>query len=56
MEDWWNMIHQYSRRDQASLSYVMWKNELRIGDYTLVKNARFDASDFGATIHAKENK
>lgn len=53
MEDWWLMIHQWSRRDQASLSYVMWKNGLKIGDYTKLKNARYDACDYGATMHIK---
>ena len=26
MEDWWYMIEHYSRRDQLSLFYVLWKN------------------------------
>lgn len=26
MENWWEMIHKFSRRDQLSLTYCMWKN------------------------------
>lgn len=26
MEDWWYMVENYSRRDQLSLFYVLWKN------------------------------
>lgn len=26
MEDWWHWVKNYSRRDQLSLNYVLWKN------------------------------
>lgn len=26
MEDWWNELMQYSRRDQISFPYILWKN------------------------------
>lgn len=28
MEDWWYMVENYSRRDQLSFDYVMWKHDL----------------------------
>lgn len=28
MEDWWEMINNYSRRDQLSLTYCIWKNNI----------------------------
>jgi len=27
MDDWWTMVERWSRRDQLSLSYVLWKNK-----------------------------
>lgn len=29
MEDWWEQVKRYSRRDQISLPYVCWKNRFR---------------------------
>lgn len=29
MEDWWIWIEKYSRRDQLSFTYVLWKNNLQ---------------------------
>ncbi len=34
MHDWWEEINKYTPRDQISLPYVVWKNEVR---YTLVR-------------------
>lgn len=30
MRDWWYWVKKYSKRDQLSLSYVLWKNQLKI--------------------------
>ncbi len=30
MEDWWWWVENYSRRDQLSLIYVLWKNKMQI--------------------------
>ena len=27
MDDWWTMVERWSRRDQFSFSYVLWKNK-----------------------------
>ena len=29
MNDWWSFIKEYSKRDQLSLSYVLWKNGIK---------------------------
>lgn len=34
MEDWWQEIRQYSRRDQLSFNYIAWKNNL---NFTYIK-------------------
>lgn len=30
MEDWWNELCKYSKRDQISLPFVIWKNNLNV--------------------------
>ena len=35
MEDWWHFVENYSRRDQLAFPYVMWKNKLKIKDYSM---------------------
>jgi hypothetical protein len=42
-EEWWNFIKEYSKRDQCSLSYVFWKNEIMI-ENTSFPNARSDSN------------
>lgn len=40
---WWDMIKNYSKRDQLSFSYVLWKNNIKVSDIsipTLRKNFR----------------
>ena len=32
MDDWWNEIRKYSKRDMISLAYVLWKNGYTIDD------------------------
>lgn len=39
MEDWWYFIANYSKRDQLSFSYVLWKKGYKIKDF-FIKNAR----------------
>ena len=31
MEDWWQMVKQFSRRDQLSFNYAAWKNNFKYG-------------------------
>lgn len=32
MEDWWGFVRDYCKRDQMSLTYVLWRNGIRIED------------------------
>lgn len=32
MEDWWDQVDKYSRRDQISFPYVLWKNGFAMAD------------------------
>ncbi len=32
MEEWWSMISQYSRRDQLSLAWILWKHGIPMSD------------------------
>ena len=41
MEEWWQMVENYSKRDQASFMYVIWKNGIDISKHTF-QNARYD--------------
>lgn len=36
MEEWWEQIDKYSKRDQISLPYVLWKNGYKITDVSTV--------------------
>lgn len=36
MKDWWGQIKQFSKRDQISFSYVLWKNGYTIDDVKTV--------------------
>jgi hypothetical protein len=50
MEQWWQMLLDYSKRDQASLVYILWKNGKNINDYTF-DNCRLDNLNFCVTDH-----
>lgn len=45
MEYWWWMINNFSRRDQLSFNYVLWKNKLKCTQLFL-QNARLMVDDF----------
>lgn len=30
MQEWWNLVKKYSRRDQLSFTYVMWKHNIEL--------------------------
>lgn len=46
MDDWWQMVKKFSKRDQLSFNYVLWKNNL-VPNMLLSKNARLtDSFDF----------
>jgi len=50
MREWWNMIEKYSRRDQLSLTWLLWKGGMQIADIC-IPNARFLANDFCVFPH-----
>lgn len=50
MNDWWNMIEKYAKRDQCYFSYALWKNNLSVQDY-LIPNTRILYNDFCVFIH-----
>ncbi len=50
MEEWWEMIHKYSSRDQASLSYILWKNNIKIDEIS-IDNARIDCLNYKIYPH-----
>lgn len=50
MEDWWYFLENYSRRDQLSFVYVLWKNGFDIKSH-LIKNARRPSKDFALFPH-----
>jgi len=54
MEDWWYMIETYSKRDQLSFSYVLWKNDIAISKIT-IPNARIDVENYKLYSHNPEN-
>lgn len=54
MEEWWNFIENYTKRDQLSLSYVLYKNGIKPDDIA-INNARFDEKNFLFVSHSKKN-
>ena len=54
MRDWWQMIKIFSKRDQLSFSYVLWKNSISINDIS-IPNARIDVKNFKIYTHNPTN-
>lgn len=56
MEQWWEMVNKYSRRDQLSLPYLLWKSGADLSRMTF-PNARRLPDDFCVFRHtAKPNQ
>jgi len=53
MEQWWEALCNFSSRDQASLSHVLWKHDIAISDIT-IPNIRIKYKDFWIVKHAGE--
>lgn len=53
MEDWWDVLQKYSKRDQLGLFYVLWKNKLHV-PYLSDINYRIDTVNFEFRGHNKE--
>ncbi len=52
MNDWWNMLSDYAKRDQLSLAYLLWKNNIKLEEHTF-ENARFQTDNFYIFGHKK---
>lgn len=51
-EEWWNFIITYTKRDQLSFSYLLWKHKIEVEDITF-QNARIDINNFYVFDHKK---
>ena len=49
---WWDCIRQYSKRDQLSFSYALWKNGINPSDIA-INNTRTDAVNFAVIPHSR---
>ena len=52
MDEWWYMVSNYSKRDQLSFVYLLWKRQIDIEDITF-KNTRIDDESFYVFDHKK---
>lgn len=50
MDEWWYFIKNYSKRDQLSLHYVLWKNDFKMTFLTRYP-MRLDSKNFNACQH-----
>ena len=49
-EQWWFMIENYSKRDQLSFSYVLWKNNIPVSKIS-IPNVRTDLKNYAIYSH-----
>lgn len=50
MEEWWGFIEEYSKRDQLSLSYVLWKHGVDVEQIS-IPNMRFQKAHVRMLAH-----
>ena len=55
MEDWWEEVDHFSKRDMISLSYVLWKNGYTIEDVNTLTKER-DYFDGDAWVFNRNHK
>lgn len=53
MDEWWDVLVKYSKRDQLSLVWILWKHHLSIRDITF-ENVRFLTDDFLLFSHKRK--
>lgn len=51
MEDWWQEFVQYSKRDQISLPYVLYKNDIKVADIATLGNDIYSNFAFSKVKH-----
>lgn len=52
MNDWWYIVKNYSKRDQLSFCYALWKNGIAVADVA-IDNARANLVDFDFYRHVE---
>lgn len=52
MEEWWQMVENFSYRDQLSLMYILWKNNMSPEKF-MIANTRTDNENFCRYAHNK---
>lgn len=50
---WWNYIEEYSRRDQLSFNYVLWKLQIECVDFLPAGQAAWNSPDYVYVAHSK---
>ena len=52
MNEWWHMVLTYSKRDQLSFAYLLWKHNIKLEDCTF-ENSRLQTDNFFVFEHKK---
>lgn len=55
MEEWWDLLEKYAKRDQLYLTYLLWKNGKNIDEITF-ENTRLLHNDFYVFGHVGKGK
>ena len=53
MEEWWQFVENYSKRDQLSLFYVLWKNNIKM-EYLTDIAIKLDIKNFDFLNHKRK--
>ena len=53
MNEWWEYVRDYCRRDQASLTYVLWKHHIKLDSSMTINNSKIDYQNFCRFDHVK---
>lgn len=55
MNDWWEMMSNFSKRDQTSLAFVMWRHNRKMCNH-MFTNIRINYKNFWIVKHLSEQK
>ena len=53
MDEWWYMVENYSKRDQLSFMYILWKNGITL-ENKKIDNVKTDYKNFLLFRHKKQ--
>ncbi|MBD5447712.1 MAG: DUF616 domain-containing protein [Treponema sp.] len=53
MEEWWDFIEHYTKRDQLSFAYILWKNGIRPEEISIPNLRNADSKDVLFICHRK---